>query len=297
MKILVTGTTGLVGEAVAIRLARTHQVTGMSRHINPALSQDVNQIQADLANLESLQSATRPLSFDAVVHCAADRNPVPGSAAALLVNCLGTQQIIELARKRRAQILVYLSGVAVIGRPVNLSITEEHPVLPMNEYTAAKMFGEHLTGIAAREGWAAASVLRLTAPVGANMPKNRLLPLIVKKMLDRDPIEINGDGSRSQNYVDVEDVARAVEQVIVQEAAGLFNIAGAKCVSNLELAHLCARVLGVKAEIRLSGRPDPEDGVAWDVSTAKAEETFGYKPLVPLEETIKAIGASFSKSS
>ena len=292
MKILVTGTTGLVGEAVAQRLAELgHRVVGVSRNINPRLPGSVKQVQADLGQASFLHTFEGSHVCEAIVHCAAERNPTPGAAEVVLVNCLGTQQVAALARQWKVRSLVFMSGVAVIGRPVETPVVEEHPVRPLNEYIATKLFGEHVTEIAGREPGICASTLRLTAPVGTNMPRNRLLPAIVEKALLGRGIEINGDGSRRQNYVAVGDVARAVEQVLEGNVSGLFNIGGPACISNLELARLCVRILNSTSEVRLSGRPDPEDGVAWDISSAKARNAFGYQPRIGIEETMRALGA------
>ena len=290
MKILVTGATGLVGEAVAARLAGLgHEVVGLSRRVSGVLPSGVRQLQADLGEPESLAVAVRGVECEAVVHCVADRTPRAGDASVVRVNCLGTQQVIELARRWKARSLVYISGVAVIGRPVEHPVTEEHPVGPLNEYVAAKLFGEYLAEIAGREGVMAACTLRLTAPVGARMPGNRLLSSVVEKALRGDRIEINGDGSRRQNYVDVLDVARGVEQVIGGRVSGLFNIGGRDTVSNLELGRRCVEVVGSKSEIVVGGQPDPDDGVVWDVCCEKARERFGYRAEVGIEESIRSL--------
>lgn len=290
MKVLVTGSSGLVGDAIVTYLsAGGHEVIGLSRGLTgkaPGLS---GAIAADIgAAGVAATLAAEHQRCDAIVHAAAAIERDPYAPSISLTNCLGTQQILELAARWGVESLVYLSSVPVIGRPFELPVTEQHPVDPRSAYHASKLYGEQLLAVARSDGLATVS-LRLTAPVGPGMPPARLLPAFVHRALSGEALEVAGEGTRGQDYVDTRDIAAAVQAALACRATGLLNVASGRCVSNLELARRCVAVLDSSSEVRLSGAPDPEEGVRWEVSIALAERELGYCPRHSLEDSIAAV--------
>jgi UDP-glucose 4-epimerase len=158
------------------------------------------------------------------------------------------------------------------------------------------VFGEQLTGLVARAGVPAVS-LRLTAPVGPGMPEGRILSRFVRRALDGEPLEVAGHGTRRQDYVDVRDIAAAVQACIDRQATGLLNIASGRSTSNLDLARACTETLGSGSPVRLSGLPDPEDGVRWEVSIEKAAAALAYEPRHSLADSIRAVAAELQASA
>ena len=291
MRILVTGSSGLVGSAIARRLVEDgYEVVGLSRRSSANLPGEVQQVQADIAAWSFREAMGGLAPCQAVVHAAASRDYRDDAAEISLTNGLGTQQVLALARAWAAEHFVYISGITVIGRPVDLPITEDHPTHPLTAYHASKLYGEHLVEVACRAGTPGA-ILRLTAPVGPGTPDNRILSIFVRRALDNAPITLHGKGLRRQDYVDVRDVARAVGRCVEQRVAGVYNIASGRAVSNRELAEQCIRRLDSTSAITFSGRPDPDDDVVWDVSIDKAAAAFDYRPRHTLEVSIDAVAA------
>ncbi|NQT94805.1 MAG: NAD(P)-dependent oxidoreductase [Lentisphaerae bacterium] len=294
MRVLVTGNSGHVGGAIATHLANNGwEVVGLSRTFGKVKGL-AQQVQADISSpsfVEHVSSATSPCA--AIVHAAAVLDKDLYAPAISLTNSLGSQQMLELAQMWGMQSFVYISSIGVIGIPQQLPITEEHPTNPPTAYHAAKLYGEHLTEIARRNGLTAA-ILRLTSPVGPGMPDNRILSVFVRRALANEPLQLTGQGSRRQNYVDVRDVALAVEHCLQHRVAGLSNIGGRYSISNRDLAQLSVRLLGSSSPITSTGQSDPEEGIVWEVSIAKAAKCFGYDPQHSIEESIRAVGADYA---
>jgi UDP-glucose 4-epimerase len=294
LRVLVTGTSGLVGGAIAsFLLERDWDVVGLSRTSSREKSL-AKCILADIGKVGLVENISDKLSpCDAIVHAAASMDKGLYTPLISLTNCLGTQQILELANFWRSTNLVYISSVPVIGTPKQLPITEDHPTNPPTAYHASKLFGENLIQIAARNGLAG-TILRLTSPVGIRMPENRILSVFVKRALADEPLQIVGNGTRKQNYVDVRDISDVIEKCLQQCVSGVFNIAGEHSISNKGLADICIRTLGSSSKIEFTGQPDPEDGMAWEVSIAKAKKCLGYDPRYSIEDSISAIGAEYA---
>lgn len=289
MKVLVTGSSGHVGGAVARYLhEHGHTVVGVSRR-RAALPEAIQQISSDISVPEFLVRAlVEPNPFDAIVHAAADLSKAPFNPVTSAVNGMGTHQVLQLAHEMQVCSFVFISGVAVIGRPVAIPITETHPAAPQTAYHASKLYGEHLTAIAGDSGLPSVT-LRLTSPIGPGTPPVRILPQFVERALRGEPLVLHGRGTRRQNYVDVRDAAKAAAMCIERRVTGLYNIGGNETVSNHELAQRCINVLSSRSSVEFSGEPDPDDEVIWEVSSQAANDAFGYQPEHTLETSIQAI--------
>lgn len=285
-----TGASGLVGGAIATHLcAEGHEVIGLSRRPSGKARRLAGAIALDIGVAgAAMKLATEHQRCDAIVHAAAAIEHDPYAASISLTNCLGTQQMLELAAAWGVESLVYLSSVRVIGRPCEFPITEQHPVDPLSAYHASKLYGEQLLAVARRDGLPALS-LRLTAPVGAGMPPGRILPAFVRRALSGESLEVAGEGTRGQDYVDTRDIAAAVQASLARRTTGLLNLASGRCVSNLDLARRCVEVLGSPSTVTHGTRPDPEEGGRWEVSIAGAERELDYRPRHSLEDSIAAV--------
>jgi UDP-glucose 4-epimerase len=280
MKIIITGGTGHVGGAIRRHLTSLGwEVIDVSRS---------GTIRADISSPDFAERVAGTVKqCDAIVHCAASLAKGLTDLAISQVNCLGTQQVIRMAALTGASRLFYISSVPVIGRPLHLPVDEEHPTAPLTAYHASKLFGEHLVRLAHGPAMKTAS-LRITSPVGPGTPPGRIFSEFVRRARAGEQLILAGQGGRRQNYVDVRDVAQSVGQCLRSEASGVFNIAGAGAVSNLELARRCIQALNSNSEVHFSGASDPDGNLAWEVSIEKARQSFGYQPAQSLEDSIRA---------
>jgi nucleoside-diphosphate-sugar epimerase len=236
-------------------------------------------------------SISRSSGCDVLVHCAALISKSLTDRAVSLVNAAGTQQVIEAAGLLGARTLIYISSVPIIGKPTHLPVDEDHPVNPPTAYHAAKLYGEHLMGLARTTSLRTVS-LRITSPVGRGTPRGRIFSEFVHRASLGEPLMLAGRGERRQNYVDVRDVAAAVFQSANSEADGMFLVAGESSVSNLELAQSCISTLRSTSQIVFSDTPDEEEDVRWDISTRRAHEAFGYTASHGIEDSIAAAASS-----
>jgi nucleoside-diphosphate-sugar epimerase len=289
VRVLVTGSTGHIGDALCASLRATgHAVVGLSRHDVTQESGDHVTIDiGDRRAVDDLKVAVEPC--DAIVHAAASIELDPDASSVAFTNCWGTQALLATARAWAVRRFVYISSIGVVGNPVVLPITEEHPTSPLYAYHASKLFGEHLVAIAALGGIRATS-LRITSPVGPGMSRGRILSTFVERALRGEELVLLGRGTRRQNYVDVRDVAGAVVRCLDRGPVGVLNIGGASSLSNLDLASKCIETLGSRSQIRFDG-VDAAEGLVWDVSSSRAAETIGYVPEHGIEESIRSVAA------
>ena len=287
MRVLVTGSSGHVGGAIAAYLMAQGVEVWALRHVSEITCVPTSQqVQCNIGEegCVGFLSSAIP-ACEVIIHAAASQDNNLAAAEMTQINCLGTHHVLQLALQWRAKQFIYLSGVSVCGSPVRLPITEDSLIAPASPYVASKYYGECLTG-AARDAGVAATILRVTSPVGPGMQYNRIFSIFVKQALAGMPIQLNGKGTRRQNYVDVRDVAQAVALSLQTNKSGIFNIGAATSLSNRELAEKCIATLQSPSPLNFTGIPDPTDDVIWDVSIEKAQKKLNYTPQYSIENSI-----------
>lgn len=283
MRILVTGGSGFVGASVIRRLAGKHTVVGLSRRESPGAHESIRH-DLSVPGVQPILDATFPC--EVIVHAAAQIDMNPLSREVVQTNTTGALNVLELASSWGAYV-IYLSSIQVIGFPHDLPVTEDHPTAPQTTYHATKLFGEHILAAPGRNGVA----LRLTAPVGVTMPRNRILPVFAERAKSGEKLILAGRGGRRQDYVLVDDIADAVSNCLKARPTGVYNLGSGVSISNLELARLCVETLNSRSEIVFGSYPDPEENAEWDVSVEKAQRDFGYTPHPDLRHLIRALAA------
>ena len=206
---------------------------------------------------------------------------------------IAINEAVELAKKYHCKKIIYISSIQVIGKIKDIPIKETHEKEPLTLYHSTKLFGEnYLNNISSIQK----VIFRITSPIGKNMPKNKIMRVFVEKSLRNEDIVLLGKGKRVQNYIDVFDIARAIECAIeADNPNGVYNIASPKSISNIELAELCKFLLKSDSKILFNG-VDKEEDNKWIVDTSKAEKELGFIAKKSIEESIFEIKEEIMKS-
>ncbi len=144
--VLITGTSGFIGQALARNMSRDHDILCMSRRRpDPALS----WIRGDFASFEDLRQLDAH-QIDAVIHLAG----VTGGCLerdGMLVNVEGTRCLMRYAIDRGCRKFVMASSIATVGfqdpafRPRQIPIPDNHPCLDRQGYGFSKYMMEEVT--------------------------------------------------------------------------------------------------------------------------------------------------------
>ncbi len=207
MKVLVTGTSGRIGAAIAARLALRHQVTGVDRRAG-ALTGEVADVR-DTARLAPLL-----VGVDAIVHTAALHVPdLAGHDAREFheVNVDATRRLLQAAGEARVARFVYTSTTSLYGDAMLPEdgraawVTESLVPRPRDVYDETKLAAEAACEAAARAGLAC-TALRMSRC----FPEEPRLVAVY----------------RLYRGVDAEDVAQAHELALARDRAGfeVYNV-------------------------------------------------------------------------
>lgn len=288
-KILITGADGFIGTYVTKHLlAQGHDVIALTNSEKLDMqSEGLTIVKADICDEGFVEKVSQAIGrCRTVIHLAADIH-VPGDGRTIQTNCLGTYHVTELANELKADKLIYMSSVPVIGRPTVVPVTEDHPLQPQTLYHITKLTGESIVNQVGRPEMSKI-ILRIPSPVGKGMRHNVFLYRIIEQCHKGQDILLYGSGGRVQNYIDVRDIAEAVSLSVEKEAEGVFLIAG-ESASNLQVAEKCITCTNARVQIVFSGVEDAEETDRWEISGEKAEKVLGYAPRYALKETIEWI--------
>ncbi|HEU4516502.1 MAG TPA: NAD(P)-dependent oxidoreductase [Steroidobacteraceae bacterium] len=269
MKVLVTGSSGRIGSAVAARLKLRHQVTGLDLKPGP-LTDEVADV-SDTARIAGLLPGV-----DAIVHTAALH--VPDLAARTVpdfheVNVDATQRLLQAAGSAGVVRFVYTSTTSLYGDAMLPSggaaawVDEALVPQPRDVYDETKLAAEEACRQAARDGLPCTS-LRMSRC----FPEEARLVAIY----------------RLYRGVDAEDVAQAHELALASQDAGfeIYNVSAPTPFRRED----CPRLFEDAASVLLERHPWAEEEFrrrAWQLPRSidrvyvvdKAVAQLGYRPL------------------
>ena len=207
-KILVTGSSGLIGSALCRLLgAKGHDL----RCFDLAARGDAH---GDVRCPHDLDAAVA--GCDGVVHLAAVSRVVwgeadPGSCRA--TNVAGTRNLVEaIGRAGNRAWLVLGSSREVYGQATTLLVTETAPLRPMNHYARSKRDAEQIIAEAAHTGLRAA-ILRFSTVYGSSADHaDRVIPAFCRAALSGAPLRLDG-AATCLDITHVADVAAGIARV------------------------------------------------------------------------------------
>ncbi|MFE7901498.1 NAD-dependent epimerase/dehydratase family protein [Streptomyces sp. NPDC057424] len=293
MRILVLGFTGYLGAHVVERLRALPGALVLGGGRSPAADLDI-----DLACVhpEQLAKTLASAAPDTVVNCA---GATGGDAVTLAeVNARGPAVLCAALREAApAARLVHLGSAAEYGPGMPHSpVTESAATCPVGPYGATKLAGT----VAVTASGLDAVVLRVGNPVGPGAPSSGLPGRITALLREAGPgpeaVLRLGNLSAHRDFVDVRDVARAVE--LAATAPGplpaVLNIGGGRAAPVRDLVRGLARLAGFRGRIEegAAGPAGPARSaqVSWQCSDiSAAEEALGWRPAHTLDDALVAL--------
>ncbi len=263
MRILLTGATGFVGQALLPRLvAAGHTVVAVTR--GPA---GPGSVEWDLGRRDPAP-AELPERIDAVVHAAQARRyrAFPADAPELVaVNAGGTAALLDYAARAGASRFCLLS-TGTVYEPFRRGLDEEVPLAPTSMLGASKLAAE----VIARPYGALfrLAVLRVFTLYGPGQA-SRLVPDLIRRVRDGVPVRLSPDGEGMRLaplYRD--DLCAVVAACLDGGWNGTFNVAAPRAAPLRAVAELIGGALGRPPAFEIG--PDPPIDLAPPVSRLAA---------------------------
>jgi UDP-glucuronate 4-epimerase len=306
--VVVTGAAGFIGSHVVERLILAGaRVLGVDNFdpFYPERDKRENLVRAscssafslrtvDCTDLDALDAAIPRAPIDAIIHLAAKAGVRPSledPVGYMRSNVVGTQAVLELARRREVGRIVFASSSSVYGDADRVPFDEEMPAsAPISPYAATKRAGELLCATHAHLYGAGIAALRFFTVYGPRQRPDLAIRKFANLIRNRRPIPFHGDGTTARDYTWIDDIVDGVMSALaltsqLEGRCEVINLGGNRMTTLRRLVELIEDALGMDAII------DAQDRQAGDVSrtcasTRKAERLLGYAPKVPIEDGI-----------
>jgi len=257
-------------------------------------------VQGDIADerlVEEVVATERPwaiVNFAAESHV--DRS-ILDPAPFLRTNVQGVHVLLEAARRHEVGRFLQVSTDEVYGDAEGSEPrSEEDALRPSSPYAASKAAADLLCLAYRRTYGLRVVIARSSNNYGPYQHPEKLIPLVVRNLLEGEEVPVYGDGKQRRDWLFVEDNCRALLLLLEQSTVEtIYNIATGVQVPNLQLVQSICRILAQELgtdPARLFDRirfvPDrPGHDRAYAVRTDRIARTLGWKPKVDLGEGLR----------
>jgi nucleoside-diphosphate-sugar epimerase len=297
---LVTGGAGFIGSnlverlvVAAVEVKVLDNLSSGSLHNLEQFQDDIDFKQGDLRDLSTLQGMMS--GVEVVFHQAALVS-VPQSVEdpieAVMVNDLGTLNVLEAARHSGVRRLVFASSCAVYGDLPQLPKKEEMDTKPLSPYAASKLHGETYTRLYGELYGLETVCLRYFNVYGPRQdpssPYSGVISIFMDKAARGETVTIYGDGEQYRDFVYVADVVQANLSAAQREdiSGVVINVGTGRSVTINSLWKNIAKLAGVP------GEPERTNSRSGDIrqsvaEISRAQKLLDFKPRYTLEEGLQ----------
>lgn len=227
--VLITGGAGFIGSHLADRIIRDQPANlvivdnfflGRDENLESAQTAfpELKVYRLDASDMSSMLQVVTAEKIEVVFNLAVI--PLPTSLLypmwTVEVNTRIATVFCELARNGYIQTLIHMSSSEAYGSALYSSMDEAHPLLPITPYAASKAAGDQ---IVLAYGQTFGIDMAIARPFNNFGPRQNsgsyagLIPIVVQRVLSKQPIEIYGDGEQTRDYIFVRHTVQALLQI------------------------------------------------------------------------------------
>jgi dTDP-glucose 4,6-dehydratase len=303
-KILVTGSGGFIfGNFIrqAFHTKQSYTIVSIDRvrddqaRQNIYINRDHSFHIADITDPHIINIIFQSERPDIVVHGAAHTfvdYSIDNALPFVSSNVFGTQVIIDACLKWNVERLIYIGTDEYYGHLTSENDppwTEEAPPNPRNPYSVSKTAGELLVKAAHETHGLTYNITRSCNNYGPWQTTEKLLPKIIKNILNNQPVPIYGQGLQIRDWMHVFDNCAAIFKIINEGKDNeIYNIAANQEYSNIEVFQSVCNELGKGYDLIkfVEDRPGHDFRYSIDASKIKA---LGWAPEFKFKEGLKHV--------
>lgn len=302
--ILVTGGAGFIGSHVAEAFAaKGYQVSildNFSTGRRENVPQGVKVYEGDITDSDFVTKVMQEARPDVLDHHAAQiqvSTSVKNPRLDASINILGTLTLMEAARQVGSvkKVVFASTGGAMYGdKPVPFS--EDMEPQPLSPYGIAKRSAELYLYFYFVQYHIPFVVLRYANVYGPRQNphgESGVIAIFMERIHEGKPVQINGDGTHTRDYVYVSDVAHANLLALSYGKIGTFNIGTGVETSTNDIFRKVTAAMQANIE-EMHGPERPGEQVRSVLSSVLAQKELGWQPTVQLDEGIAKTVASFA---
>ena len=239
---------------------------------------------------------------DVVFHLAAESHvdrSIVEDAPFIRTNVLGTATLLGAALAEGVTRFVHVSTDEVYGElpwrdPADgdqgaPKFTEETPVAPRSPYSASKAASDHLALAYHTTHEMDVVVTRCSNNYGPYQYPEKLLPVMITRAVNDEPLPVYGDGLYVRDWIHVSDHCRGLLAAAERGLAGrVYNFGGNSERTNMSVVKELLNIVGKPESLieHVTDRKGHDRRYAIDASRAKSE--LGWEPDVSFAEGLRS---------
>lgn len=272
-KILITGSASFIMSnfvrylqfkySDSYQISSIDKLTKSSTMMNNVLSNKKHSFHiGDICDAQFINNIFEIEKPEIVIHAAAETfvdKSLDQSVLFQKTNVIGTQEIINACVKHKVEKLIHISTDEVYGqfdKNQDGEWFENEPLNPRNPYAASKAAAELLVKSGQITWGLPYIIIRPSNNWGHRQSKEKLIPKIIKSILDGTQIPIYGAGEQIREWTYVNDTVNAIRVLLESDILNqTFNVSSNIKFSNIEIVNKITDIMGGKNLITFV--PDP----------------------------------------
>ena len=303
MNILVTGGSGFIGRWVVKRLLDDGNRVWVLDDLSNGRIENLNEFKdnphlditiGDIKD-EGLLSKLFKNNFDVCIHLAASiivQDSIDNPRKTFNNDVIGTFNVLEEAKKTNTKFVFMSTCMVYDTASTNGAISELHPTKAASPYAGAKLAGENLVQSYYHAYGLPTVILRpfnTYGPFQKSTGEGGVVSVFIQKELDKEVLNIYGDGTQTRDLMYAEDCAEFVVMAAYSDNVNgkILNAgAGQDITINDLAAMICKDPMRVKHVKHI--HPQSEiPKLLCDYS--KAKEMLGWEPKTNLNKGIEYV--------
>ena len=252
-------------------------------------------VKGDITDREFIDKLFEEEKFDWVVNFAAEShvdNSIKNPGIFLTTNILGTQVLMDASRKYGVKRYHQVSTDEVYGdlpldRP-DLLFTEETPIHTSSPYSSSKAGADLLVGAYYRTYGLPITISRCSNNYGPYQFPEKLIPVVISKALNDEPIPVYGKGENVRDWIHVIDHNIGVDLILHKGKVGeVYNLGGHSERTNLDVVKTILKQLGKPESLITYVSDRPGHDLRYAIDSTKAEKELGWDRTYTFEKGIE----------
>jgi GDP-4-dehydro-6-deoxy-D-mannose reductase len=296
--ILITGAAGFAGGHLLAQLSRDGaDLVGWSRAgTRPSVASGHTRWETvDLLDAGAVRDAVARLRPGTVYHCAGAAHVGRSwdqTESTFAVNVRGTHHLLEALRLAGVDSRVLIPSSAMIYRPADEPLTEDHPLVPGSPYGLSKL-AQELLACRAMTGGIQVRIARAFNHIGPRQDPSFVASSFARQIVEiesgrREPELIVGNLEARRDLTDVRDTVRAYTLIVEHGQPGRpYNVCSGRAITIRELLDRLIARAGIAVRIRVDPeRYRPNDFPLLVGDPGRIHREVGWTADIPLEQTL-----------
>ena len=261
MKILITGGLGFIGSNFYNHISEKYPdyelvildcETYAANVKNIDNGRDARVIKFDIQDRDRLFKLFEVYGFETVIHFAAEShvdNSILNPLKFVQTNIIGTINLLDASVKYGINLFYHISTDEVFGHlgPTG-SFDENTPYDPRSPYSASKASSDHFVRAYHHTFGLPVIISNCSNNFGPNQHEEKLIPTIIKNIINGSPIPVYGNGTNVRDWLYVMDHVDAIDTILHKGKVGeTYCSGGGNEMNNIRLVKMiCDRIDYIK---------------------------------------------------